>query len=137
MAVPQLFEWRDDLLTHVEVIDTQHKEYFNRVNGLLKHAAAGESAADVAEALDFVGSYAVFHFDSEQDAMRFADYPELDEHLEQHQHFATHLEKLTTSFDKDGFRPSLGRELNALLVDWFVHHIRTIDQKLGRFLQKA
>jgi len=137
MAVPQLFEWRDDLLTHVEVIDTQHKEYFNRVNDLLKHAAAGESAEDVAGALDFVASYAVFHFDSEQDAMRFADYPGLDEHLEQHQHFAARLDKLTTSFDKDGFRPSLGRELDALLVDWFVNHIRTVDQKLGRFLQKA
>lgn len=136
MAVSQ-FEWHDDLLTHVAVIDAQHKEYFLRVNQVLKHAAVGESAKDVADALAFVGSYTVFHFDTEQDAMRFADYPYMDAHVEQHQHFATRLEKLAASFVEHGFRPALSKELNALLVDWFVHHIRTVDQKLGHFLQQA
>ena len=136
MAVSQ-FEWHDDLLTHVEVIDTQHKEYFARVNRVLGYAAIGESEGQVADALAFVASYTVFHFDTEQDAMRFANYPDMDAHVEQHQHFALRLEKLATTFVEHGFRPVLGKELNALLVDWFVHHIRTVDQKLGRFLQQA
>ncbi len=136
MAVSQ-FEWHDDLLIHVPVIDAQHKEYFLRVNQVLHHAAMGESAKEMADALAFVGSYAVFHFDSEQDAMRFANYPGLDAHVEQHQHFAARLEKLAAAFVADGFHPTLGKELNALLVDWFVYHIRTVDQRLGDYLMQA
>jgi hemerythrin len=136
MTVPQLFQWNDNLLTHVDVIDAQHREYFERVNEVLKHAAEERSAEETEKALDFVASYVVLHFDTEQDAMRFAEYPEEEAHLEQHQHFAMRLDRLRASFAKQGFRPVLATELNALLVEWFVHHIRTVDQILGRFLQE-
>jgi hemerythrin-like metal-binding protein len=69
--------------------------------------------------------------------MRFADYPEIENHIERHQHFAGQLDELRASFLARGFRPGLAKELNALLVDWFVHHIRTVDQAMGRFLQGA
>jgi hemerythrin-like metal-binding protein len=137
MPLPQLFAWQDDLLIHVDVIDGQHKEYFTRVNDALRQAAAGQSAEAMVQALDFVASYVVFHFDTEQDAMRFAEYPDTDSHIERHQHFAAQLDELRDTFMQRGFRSGLAQELNALLVDWFVHHIRSVDQALGRFLQGA
>lgn len=134
MATLKLFQWRDDLVTNVAVIDAQHRQYFDRVNQALHHVGAAVSREDFTGSLDFVRQYAVFHFDTEQDAMQFHAYPGYGAHLEQHQFFAQRLDELCADFQTQGFDPGLAARLHNLLVGWFVNHIRLEDQKLARFL---
>jgi len=137
MAKVSMFQWNDNLRTGLTIIDGQHKQYFLRVNDVLKHADVAESRELLMKAIGFVRSYVVLHFDTEQDAMQFHGYPGFESHLEQHQHFSEQLEQLARTFAGEGFRPGLAMELYALLVDWFVNHIRTVDMVLGDFLKAA
>ena len=136
MPKHHIFEWRDDLLTGVELIDTQHKEYFARVNDVLKHANLAESPDLLLHALGFVRRYVVLHFDTEQEVMQFHNYPDYEQHLELHQRFSEELEALSRTFAKDGFQPGLAVEIYSLLVDWFVRHIQHVDKRLARFLHE-
>lgn len=137
MPSPQLFRWQDDLLTGVTVIDSQHKQYFVLVNDVLKHADLAESRETLMKAIGFVRSYVVLHFDTEQEVMQYHDYPEYEDHLELHQHFSEQLEDLARTFAADGFKPELAMQIYALMIDWFVNHIRTVDKKMARFLKEA
>jgi hemerythrin-like metal-binding protein len=130
----QRFEWDDSLLTGIAMIDTQHQEYFRRVNQALA-CAEDEREAECLKALQFVQEYALDHFDAEQNVMSFHEYPAYEGHLGQHQTFASRLDALSEALAAEGFRPDVGQRLNALLVEWFVRHIRTEDQRLGKYLK--
>ena len=130
----QRFQWEDSLLTGVVLIDAQHQEYFRRVNQALASAEAAREAGFMPELL-FVQVYALDHFDAEQKVMTFHEYPAYEAHLAQHQTFASRLDALSEALASEGFRPDVGQRLNALLVDWFVRHIRTEDQRLGKYLK--
>ena len=134
--LPERFQWDDSLLTGIVMIDAQHKEYFRRVN--LAIASVGpEGEQGCLKALQFVQEYALDHFDAEQNVMTFHEYPVYDGHLAQHQIFASRLDALSEALAMEGFRPDVGHRLNALLVEWFVRHIRTEDQRLGKYLHGA
>lgn len=130
------FQWDDSLLTGIAMIDAQHKEYFRRVNETLA-SAEKDREAECLKALQFVQEYALSHFDAEQNVMTFHEYPAYDGHLAQHQIFASRLDALSEALAMEGFRPDVGHRLNALLVEWFVRHIRTEDQRLGKYLHGA
>jgi len=130
-----LFVWSDALLTGVPLVDEQHQEYFRRVNAALAAADSPEREKEFRRALEFVQSYAMEHFDAEQGLMQLTGYPGYDGHLAQHQVFASRLDALSDALGAEGFTPDFGQRLNALLVDWFVRHIRTEDQRLGRFVK--
>ena len=131
----RLFVWSDDLLTGIGMIDSQHREYFRRVNQALASAGSERLEEGFQEALAFVQVYALEHFDAEQDAMTFHAYPGYEGHLAQHQVFASRLDALAEALAAEGFRADVSQRLNALLVDWFVLHIRTEDRRLGDYLK--
>jgi hemerythrin len=132
----KLFVWTDALLTGIPLVDEQHQEYFRRVNRALEAVTSPERESEFRQALDFVQSYAMEHFDAEQGVMTVHGYPGYEGHLAQHQVFASRLDALTEALAGEGFAEDLGDRLNALLVEWFVRHIRTEDQRLGRFVRQ-
>ena len=129
------FRWSDTLKIGVPLVDSQHRQYFDRVNQALLHAGAGGAPETFLEALKFVRGYTVLHFDSEQDIMRFHEYPDFNAHLAQHQYFSQRLDALADEFQETGLSSELENALFALLVDWFVNHIRRVDARLGEFLE--
>lgn len=132
----KLFVWTDTLLTGIAMVDSQHQEYFRRVNRALEAVASPDRESSFVQALEFVQTYAMEHFDAEQNVMTFHQYPGYDGHVAQHQVFASRLDAFTETLTDEGFAPDLGDRLNALLVEWFVRHIRTEDQRLGRYVQQ-
>lgn len=131
----QRFNWDETLLTGVALLDAQHQEYFRRVN-LALASAEGTSETEFLKELQFVQEYALDHFDTEQNVMTFHAYPNYEGHLAQHQVFASRLDALAEALALEGFRPDVGQRLRALLVEWFVRHIRTEDQRLGKYLKE-
>jgi hemerythrin-like metal-binding protein len=131
------FEWDDELLTGIAMIDAQHQEYFRRVNQALDCAGDEHEPQSLRfmKELQFVQQYALDHFDAEQGVMTFNEYPGYDGHLAQHQVFAARLDALAEALDKEGFRPDEMARLHALLVDWFVKHIRTEDRRLADYIR--
>lgn len=127
------FEWSDDLLLGVDLIDRQHQEYFSRVNQFLAACVLGNTAS-IRGTFGFLNEYVVFHFDAEQTVMAFHDYPDLEEHTALHEYFATEVAGLMDMASDSSLRDDFMPVLEDLLIRWFVDHIRQVDRKLADYL---
>jgi len=133
VASMQGFEWNDELLVGIDLIDQQHREYFARVNQLLAACQAGD-AERIQDTFNFLRDYVVFHFDAEQQVMQYHAYPDMEAHVEQHEYFGLECDGLGAEIADKPENPELGDLASNLLVDWFVNHIRQVDRRLGKYL---
>lgn len=133
-------EWSSDLDTGVGVVDEQHHQYFNLLNDYLKKAteklSGSEQAFDLLEKFKFLHEYAEEHFSTEEAMMIEAGFPGYDSHRGEHLYFLKHVEDLFLQMKTNGFSPSLSREVNYYIIEWFVEHIRLTDKKLAKYLKE-
>lgn len=133
--------WTADLEVGIENLDHQHKKYFELLNDYLGRAAlvAGETDQifELAETLLFLKNYAAEHFADEEQVMTETHYPELDSHRREHEHFLRHVQELHDAMRKDGFSPSLAREVHYYTAEWFVEHIQLTDMEFAQYLKKT
>ena len=127
-----LFTWTDDLLVGVELIDSQHREYFRRVNALFDALKGLEPKEDLLEAFDFLQQYVVLHFDAEQHIMGVHEFPGAEKHMALHASFADQVDSVRETLAAPGGEEAVLDKLDSLLVGWFVSHIRRVDQELAR-----
>jgi len=129
-----------NLETGIDIIDTQHRRYFDLLNKYLdkttESSTVPEEILDLAETFNFLREYAKEHFSTEESIMEETEYPGFESHQEQHIYFSYHVEQLYNRMKFDGFSPDLAREVNYYTVEWFIEHIRTIDVKLAEFLKE-
>ena len=128
------FQWTDDLLLGVELIDSQHREYFRRVNRLLLAVLEGQPQQELLNTFAFLQDYIVFHFDAEQHLMASDGFPASAQHVAKHEYFADQVDALVEEITENGALPESLEKLDDLLVGWFVDHIRETDQELAAFL---
>ena len=76
--------------------------------------------------------YVEFHFCSEENAMYFADYPELDFHKQQHQQLIIKLREMIPSIESK-YNDISG--LVTFLMNWFIKHTTSEDRKLVEFFK--
>jgi len=125
--------WTDDLATGVAEIDEQHRNLYAAVAGL--HGSMRQGSVDsVPETLEFLRSYALQHFATEERHMVAAGYPGLAEHRSAHEAFVAEFTRLEAAFAERGAQPSLVVELSDWLGQWLRDHVRRVDGAMGRFL---
>jgi len=133
------FGWTEDLESGIEVLDAQHRKYFDLLSDFLekasKPASTPEKASELAETFDFLRQYAVEHFSTEQEVMEISGYPDSALHEDEHLYFLRHVEELYQRLKTRGYSPQLAREVNYYTAEWFIEHIRLTDMKLVKFLQ--
>jgi len=132
--------WTTDLETGVEILDRQHRRYFDLLNSYLAKAAESSTDSgkeqDLAEKFDFLRQYAKRHFSTEESVMTEAGYPDIELHKEEHRYFLKHVRALYDRMSKNGYSPSLAREVNYYTAEWFIEHIRVTDMKFVAFLKQ-
>lgn len=129
-------QWNDTLASGSSEIDTQHKELFARVNGLL--AAFDKSVVDrqeISKIIQFLTEYVVFHFGTEEKHMDHFKYSSTTQHKAQHAQFVKTFMKLKERMLMEGINEQLGKETKELCVDWLINHIRYSDRALGMYLK--
>jgi hemerythrin-like metal-binding protein len=139
MTAQERIEWCDDLLTGVAEIDEQHQILVNSINEANTRLSTGQVNAEILEKItkDLL-SYALYHFETEEELMQAYDYaqahPEhLQAHQQQHREFSS-----TVVTVRDGIKSGqlISREeLLGFLNHWLIHHIRNTDKHLGAFIQ--
>lgn len=124
------------LHTGIPVIDRQHEAYANLVNRVF--ALCEQQQANFATMrveVDQVLSYAMEHFDSEEQLMRSAKYPQYEGHVARHNVFREQADgfaaELAASAQVDDFTIRLARSL----VNWFIEHVQSEDLRLAAFLR--
>ncbi len=128
-------EWDESLSIGIELIDSQHQEWFRRLGdvSLAMHSAGG--VRQLVKTFDFLKDYTRFHFQTEEKFMADQRYPELEEHRRKHAELRETLSRLESDLEEEGITPALSGAVNTLLSNWLIRHIREVDQRFGAFLK--
>ena len=132
-------EWTKDLSVGVDKIDSQHKELFSRINGLVAAIKEHTCKYKIGDVVRFLDEYIVFHFGEEEKYMLQYGYPGYPAHKAQHNEFIANFNKLKEELPKleGGMKPGsydLSVETNQVVVDWILDHITKVDKEFGKFL---
>jgi len=126
--------WTPDLALGVEAIDAQHRELFGRADALLGAVSRGTAAHETFEMLAFLGEYILDHFGAEERLMAEDGYPDLGRHRAEHAQLVAAYERLRRNFARTGADQVLRVELEGVIGDWLVRHVKATDGRLGRWL---
>jgi len=126
-------EWTEDLATGSAEIDNQHKMIFIRINDMLEACKQGKGKAKVESLIKFLEDYILSHFGEEERFMIKHSYPEFAAHRALHEEFKSQLAVLKKQIETEGVGVHTVISTNQLVVNWFIHHIRKVDTKLGAF----
>lgn len=132
-------EWTDQLLTGVAEIDKQHRILIDSINEANIRLMADHDLKLVEQITKDLLSYAIYHFETEEDLMLHYDYDgesaeDAELHQKQHREFSTQVLAV-----RDGLRAgkAISREdLLAFLNGWLISHIMNTDQRLGAFIRQ-
>lgn len=128
-----LIYWMPDYNTNIEIIDKQHRLLVDLINELHDSHTAGKDRQILLKLINKVGMYAATHFAREEDYFERFGYPDMDDHLQEHDYFEDMLSQFEDEF-KSG-KQDLSFNVLVFLSDWLVNHINGSDKKYVPFLK--
>jgi hemerythrin len=126
---PDPTTWDRSLLLGDPTIDAQHRALFGTAGAFIQAVRSGAAHPEVERLLGFVHDYTAVHFRFEENLMRAAGYPLLDEHVWEHEQFIRRL----GAQGPDGAPDALA----DLLASWLAQHVRGSDQRFGEYLRQG
>lgn len=137
MADHESIVWNDKLVTGVAIIDEQHRILVNTFNEANAKLAANTGAELLEHITRDLLSYALYHFETEEELMQEYGYGEYnaedaDAHTQQHRGFSAKVVAV-----REGIKAGrlVSREdLLSFLNSWLIDHILNTDKRLAAFL---
>lgn len=130
------FDWRPDMETKIDSIDTQHKQLFKigrDIEQLLQFKCIGVTDKQlldiVCELRDFTG----YHFYEEESLMKEFEYPEMKQHQAMHGKFA----KMITMIDMPMLKANPEAELKKIrdqIQESIFNHILSDDMRMAEYI---
>jgi hemerythrin len=128
-----LIKWRESYETGIISMDTQHKKLIDLINKLYNVIRKNESIGIVDDVLKEMIKYGDIHLKNEEDLLKDNNYPDITNHIAQHQYY---LEKLDAIMTKSIREKELAeKDTYAFLRQWWMTHIVAEDKKYGEFLK--
>lgn len=129
--------WKDKYELGVTLIDTQHKELFQRVEAFLKTlretSSWEEKVSRVNETLEFMNEYVVEHFRAEETYQRKIGYPGYEEHRKIHAEMVRYVLQVTAQYKEKGFDQQLMQQFSGKLLAWLINHVAAEDQRIATY----
>jgi hemerythrin len=130
-----LLAWTPEFDLGNEEIDLQHHYFLNLINRLHHALRSGGNHENQVALLKELNAYVKFHFISEENMMRFANYDRLFEHQRHHYELIDQLNAresgLTVRYNSEE-----ADEVVAFLVNWFKDHTTGEDKQFAEFLHR-
>ena len=127
-------EWKDEYAVGHSLIDSHHRELFERFSALISACRAKKGREEIGRLYDFLDEYVNYHFFAEEALMAETIYPDMANHQRQHREFIQRLRQWQSQFEKAGASFDLLVETNEALFIWLIQHIRSVDMKLARII---
>lgn len=127
--------WTEDLSVGVDVIDQQHKIWFEKADQLFDAGKNGKAKEFISQMLDFLDDYTKMHFRDEEKYMLSIHYPEYETQKKLHTNFIGELAKLKAEYAKSGGNIAVIINANQMVINWLIQHISTQDKKIGQFVR--
>ena len=128
------FELTPKMQTGIEEIDNQHRKLISWAN-FLAIDDADDTDQKVAEALDNLQDYVVYHFQTEEEAMDRYNYDKLEKHKKQHLRLMNEVADLISRARGKAASEGTLAELQYMFMDWIQLHIMEWDQPFATFLK--
>lgn len=130
--------WKDKYALGVTVVDTQHRELFNRVESFMQTVRSSESwdtkIEQVNETLEFMKAYVVEHFRDEEVYQQQIGYPGYEAHKQIHADMVNYVLAVSTQYEKSGFDEQLMQQFAGKLLAWLINHVASEDQKIANYV---
>jgi hemerythrin-like metal-binding protein len=127
-----LLRWKDEYLTQVEEIDTQHQRLIDLINGIYDLMRSGRGDEAIAEAMGEVVDFTRFHFSTEEKFMESTEYAGREGHVGEHERLLDQVVDLRRSV-QDG-RTVVSMNEMYFLKDWLLSHFQGPDRGLAHHL---
>lgn len=128
--------WTQNLAVGVEIIDQQHKTWFEKADQLFEAGKQGKTKEHIVKMFDFLDEYTKTHFRDEEKYMLSINYPEYNVQKQLHTGFIVKLADLRKEYEASGANISVIINANQIILDWLVKHISMQDKKIGEFTRK-
>lgn len=129
--------WNKSLETGIELIDAQHMELFARIDRLELAMYNGRAVTELANLLEYLESYVIEHFKTEEDLMLDISFPGYAAHTREHNDFRKSIERLLVEYKNRGADSYLAIDVDKQLRKWLEHHIMKVDMEFVPFIRKA
>lgn len=129
--------WSQKYAVGIKKIDLQHQELFLRVNALLDAGQKGKGKDETRRTLDFLASYVIEHFSSEEREMEKCGYPNQGAHKAAHAAFIKDIEVLRELLVSRGPTNALAFSLQQRVVKWLELHILKVDREFGAYFAQT
>lgn len=124
----------DTLVTGNEMIDSQHKEWIDRINQLMKSCETEKEKQSAVRMLDYMADYADFHFAEEEKLQREIGYPGLEEHLKKHEEFRNTVKELHEMLEEEeGPSDGFVKAVEENVMKWLTYHIQSFDRSVAEY----
>ena len=122
-----LFEWNEQIQTHIAKIDDQHKELIGYINELHDSMRAGKSKDVIEKILNGLFEYTKYHFTFEEEIMEKYEYEHLEEQRKAHKIYVQKIGELMEKYKKSSI--GIGVDVLTFLMDWIKNHILSDDMQ--------
>ncbi|GMO26675.1 MAG: cache domain-containing protein [Termitinemataceae bacterium] len=129
------YAWDGTLLVGQEMIDSQHKELFAKINTLLQAMHEGKGKNELKKAMDFLNDYTIKHFFEEEQLQKKYEYPDFENHHILHEGFKKTLRGLFHELLLKGVSEKLLADVKRKVAGWLIAHIKVQDVRLGAFIR--
>ena len=126
-----LLKWKDEYSMNEEEIDKQHKGLFKLSNEIYDLVEAGvDDHEHFRELFLALNDYGIEHFLYEEMYMQEQGYPNLKEHIKQHNEFSNKVRDLCVGIDKETHIKDIGEFVST----WLVEHVLNEDMEYREFV---
>lgn len=125
--------WTPNLSVGVDIIDSQHKMWFEKAEKLFEAGKNNSAKEYISELLTFLEDYTKKHFADEEKYMLSINYPSYAEQKKAHTGFIAQLAKLRADYNTSGGNLLVILSANKMVLDWLTQHISNMDKKIGQY----
>ncbi len=126
-----IIEWKDEYSVRVKEIDAQHQKLVEMINELHTAMAGGKSKDILSEIIQKMVEYTQLHFRTEEKYFDEFNYPQREQHKNEHNSFIEKVTDFSNSFNSG--KVFLSIEVMDFLKDWLANHITGSDQEYSDF----
>lgn len=129
--------WSQNLSVGINLIDDQHKMWFDKAEALFEAGRNKKAKEYVGELLVFLDDYTKKHFADEEKYMQSINYPHYEEQKKAHTAFISQLAKLRSDYDSSGGNLLVILNANQMILEWLTKHISNMDKKIGEYAKNG
>ncbi len=108
-------------------IDHQHQRMFTVINELLDAINTNTTEESLANIIESLVKYKVFHFATEEKYFKEFNYEETDQHTAKHKEFNDKLVFMKEKYP--AYTIDFAFDLVDFLEDWLIEHLMVVDQR--------